>query len=385
MIRIGVAGLGYAATLLIPSILEHPGAEVVALAEPNELPREAFCEDFAIRATPSFEELLALDDLDAIYVATPHQFHAEHVVAALRSGRHVLVEKPMALTLADCDEMIAAQRESNKVLQVGHTHAYDPPVLALRALVEEGRFGRLGMITALNYTGYLYLPRRPEELDTSRGGGIVFNQLPHQIDTVRTISGATPSRLSAVCGSWDGTRPTEASAAALLRFDDGLVASVTYSGYAHLEGSLLYRGLDREGPTATQHAELRRRLRSLDEAGEVEARVRGGYPSRREAIAARHELGAGHERFGLLVCGFEHADVVPSPTGLTAFTDDGPEEIVVPPGSGGGRRATVIDEFCRTIAGGEPLHDGPWGRTTLAVCLAVLESSAAGREVAVAS
>ena len=191
MIRIGVAGLGYASTLLIPSILDHPGAEVVALAEPTTS-SEAFCADFGVRGADSFEELLAGDDLDAVYVATPHQFHAEHVIAALESGRHVLVEKPMALTIAECDEMIAAAAASGKVLQVGHTHAYDPPVLALRGLVEEGRFGRLGMISALNYTGYLYLPRRPEELDTSIGGGIVYNQLPHQIDTVRTIAAPPP-------------------------------------------------------------------------------------------------------------------------------------------------------------------------------------------------
>ena len=132
-------------------------------------------------------------------------------------------------------------------------------------------------------------------------------------------------------------RATEASAAALLRFDDGLVASVIYSGYAHLEGGLLYGGLDREGPSATHHAALRRRLGTMDAAQEVEARVRGGYLSRRDKIAARRTLPQpGHERFGLLICGFEHADVVPSPTGLVAYTDDGPTEIEVPPGSGGG-------------------------------------------------
>ena len=85
--------------------------------------------------------------------------------------------------------MIDAAQRAGVHLIVGHSHSFDAPVLRLRALIESGDFGRVRMINAINYTDYLYRPRRPEELDTAQGGGAVFNQAAHQVDIVRLIGG----------------------------------------------------------------------------------------------------------------------------------------------------------------------------------------------------
>ena len=81
-----------------------------------------------------------------------------------------------------------AARRAGVHLVVGHSHSFDAPVRRLRELIASGEFGAVRMINAINYTDYLYRPRRPEELDTAQGGGAVFNQAAHQVDMVRLIA-----------------------------------------------------------------------------------------------------------------------------------------------------------------------------------------------------
>ena len=88
-------------------------------------------------------------------------------------------------------------------LVVGHSHSFDAPVRRLRALIASGEFGAVRMINAINYTDYLYRPRRPEELDTAQGGGAVFNQAAHQVDMVRLIGGGQVTSVRALTGAWD--------------------------------------------------------------------------------------------------------------------------------------------------------------------------------------
>ena len=79
--------------------------------------------------------------------------------------------------------MIEAVDRTGVKLIIGHTHSYDPAVRTLREVIVSGELGKLGMINTWNYTNFLYRPRRPEELDTSLGGGILFNQVSHQAPT----------------------------------------------------------------------------------------------------------------------------------------------------------------------------------------------------------
>src|SRR4029077_7003361 len=153
---------------------------------------------------------------EVVYVATPHQFHREHAILAANHGKHVILEKPMALTLADCDAIIAAAERNKGRLVVGHTHASDPAVRLMQLLISHGALGKLGMINCFNYTDYLYRPRRPEELDTARGGGILFNQLPHQIDIARLLGGGLVRSVRAHTTVLDPVRPTEGSCIAFL-------------------------------------------------------------------------------------------------------------------------------------------------------------------------
>ena len=115
--------------------------------------------------------------------------------------------------------LIDAARRAGVHLVVGHSHSFDAPVVRLRALSRAAISARVRMINAINYTDYLYRPRRPEELDTAQGGGAVFNQAAHQVDIVRLVGGGRVASVRAATGAWDPARPTEGAYAALLTFD----------------------------------------------------------------------------------------------------------------------------------------------------------------------
>ena len=101
-IRLGVVGLGRAFTLMLPTFVRHRAIQLVACVDPRIDARNCFVRDFAGRAYESVEEIAADPEVEVLYLASPHQFHVEHVQIAARHGKHVLVEKPMALRLEDC-------------------------------------------------------------------------------------------------------------------------------------------------------------------------------------------------------------------------------------------------------------------------------------------
>src|SRR5437764_15288405 len=133
--RIGAAGLGRAFMLMAPTLAADKRVALVAAADPRAEARAQFERDFGGRAYASAEELCADGEVDLVYVATPHQFHAEHARLAFAAGKHALVEKPMALSLDECRAMIDAARAAHRHLIVGHSHSFTAPVARARRLI----------------------------------------------------------------------------------------------------------------------------------------------------------------------------------------------------------------------------------------------------------
>src|SRR6187401_99741 len=151
-IGLGIVGLGMAGAVMVHAAAVHPGYVLKAGADPHPGPREAFARDHNARAYADVTELVADPAVEAVYIATPHQFHASHARLAAEHGKHIILEKPMALTLADCDAIIAAAERHQIHVVVGHTHAFDPAVRLMRDLALRGGLGRIGMIQSFNYT-----------------------------------------------------------------------------------------------------------------------------------------------------------------------------------------------------------------------------------------
>ncbi len=380
-VRLGVAGLGRAFTLMLPTLSAHPGVELVAAADPRREARDRFAADFNAKAYGSVEELCADKAVEAVYVATPHRHHAPHAILAARSGRHVLVEKPMALSIEEAESMVAAAREGGVRLVVGHSHSFDAPILRARAIVESGELGAVRMITALNFTDFLYRPRRPEELDTAAGGGVIFSQAAHQVDVVRLLGGGLAERVRAMTGAWDPRRATEGAYSALLAFRGGAFASLTYSGYGHFDSDELCGWIGETGARKDPalYGAARRALASIaDPAAEAAAKAARNYGG-----ASYAKPGAEppwHEHFGLVIVSCERGDVRPTPSSVIVQGDDSQRtEALAKPAV---PRAEVIDELCEAVlANRSPLHDGEWGLATLEVCIAMLRSARESREV----
>jgi phthalate 4,5-cis-dihydrodiol dehydrogenase len=382
-IRLGIAGLGRAFTLMLPTFAADPRIALAAASDLRPEARQRFESDFGAPTYDTIEALCDDPSIDAVYVATPHQMHAAHVAIAAARGKHVLVEKPIAVRLDECRTIIDAVQNAGVQLVVGHSHSFNAPILHARKLIDSGAYGAVRMIHAFNYTDYMVRPRRPEELDTAQGGGVIFSQGAHQIDIVRLLGGGRVRSVRAMTGNWDRTRPTEGAYSALLGFEDGAFASCTYSGYAHFDsdefmGFVGEMGLPKD---PSRYGAMRKALRAASNADEEAAlKAARNYGGASYVPAGAPPPERSHQHFGVFVVSCEFGDLRPTPDGVMIYGDDAvgfdpvPVRDIV--------RAEVIDEFYGAVVEGKPpLHDGEWSRATLEVCLAILESAEAQAEI----
>jgi phthalate 4,5-cis-dihydrodiol dehydrogenase len=381
-IGIGVIGLGRAFTLMLPTWRDDPRVRLVAAFDPRASARAAFAQHFGGVAYDSAQAVCADPAVQWVYVATPHGLHAEHVCLAAQHGKHVLVEKPMALNLAQADAMIEACERAGTQLIVGHSHSFNAPVRLARQLIASGRYGAVRMIHAMQYTDFLYRPRRPEELDTTQGGGVVLSQASHQVDIVRLLGGGCVERVRAMTGRWDARRPTEGAYSALLRFDSGAFASLSYNGYGHYDSDTLMDGIGELGAAKDRLSHARTRQRhalTTDEQAEAQAKAErnfGGSQWQPAPVQAPTAI----QHFGPVIVSCEQADLRLHALGVEVCDANGPQQIAAPLPAV--PRAEVIDEiWAADRMGQRPLHDGLWSRATLEVCLALLSSEAGACDI----
>lgn len=383
ILRLGVAGLGRAFTIMLPTFVADSRVQLVAAADPRADARSRFAADFGGKTYESVEELCTDPDVEVVYIATPHQHHAENARAAAAKAKHVLVEKPMATGLDDCTAMIEAAHKAGVYLIVGHSHSFDAPIRRAHEIIANGAAGKVRLINAFNYTDFLYRPRRPEELDTAQGGGVLFNQAAHQIDIVRLLGGGRVKTVRAMTGIWDASRPTEGAYCAFLSFADGAVATATYSGYAHFDSDEFSGWIAELGAPKdpNRYGAARRALAGVTSpADEMKLRTALAYGRSDTSAATKPAADRWHQHFGEVIISCEHADLRPLPNGVMIYDDTSRrlDELPRPQVP----RGEVIDELYDAVVHNRPpLHSGEWARATLEVCLAILQSSHDQREI----
>lgn len=380
--RLGVLGLGRAFTLMVPTFSGDARVRLVAAFDPQQAACQAFEPTFGGTSMSSAEAVCSHPDVEWVYVATPHQMHVDHVVLAASHGKHVLVEKPLALSLDDCTRMIDACEAVGTQVIVGHSHSFDAPVLLAKALIDSGDFGRVRMVHAMQYTDFMYRPRRPEELDTSRGGGVVFSQAAHQMDMVRLLCGGEVTSVRALTGRWDPARPTEGAYSALLTFANGAFASATYNGYGYYDTDVLMDDIGEMGTPkpADAHLQTRTRLRlAADEAAEAALKSQRNFGGP-QYVPARVGPPDACQHFGPVLVSCERGDLRLTPLGVQVIDQGGTR--FVPVKLPAVARAEVIDELWGVARQGlAPMHGGRWARATLEVCLAILSSQQSGADI----
>ena len=371
-IRIGLVGLGTGGRSLPLAIAKTSGFAFVAGADLREEGRAQYASEFAIQTFASVEALCALQELDAVYVATPNPFHAEHAIAALQAGKHVMVEKPMALTLEDCDRMIAAAEQNRVKLMVAHTRSWNAPIRKMREIISSGRLGPVTQVHTIRYSPWLLRPREPMEIDTDLGGGVCYRQAPHQVDIARLLGGGLVESVRAHAGRWSAENDTEGNYSALLQFAGGVSATLIYDGYGYfddrelIEGDV-FGGERRSGPG--------QRLRQARAAGQLDKNTS------RSGVAFDIERGDGDPSrrprqpfFGITLVSCQRGALRQSSAGVFIYDEQGRSEVTCDRWDG--PLKVELDEFRRSIILDQPMpHDGKWGKATLEVCLAMLQSS----------
>ncbi len=358
---------------MLPTFTADPRIALVAASDLRDDARRRFESDFGARTYGSIEDLCRDPDVEAVYVATPHQMHAQHVAIAARHGKHVLVEKPMAIALDQCQAMIDVVQKADVTMVIGHSHGFNAPILHTRKLIDSGAYGaRSRMIHALNYTDYMVRPRRPEEMDTAQGGGVLFSQGAHQIDIVRLLGGGHVQSVRAMIGNWDRARHdrrrlfrTADIRERRLRLADLSAAMRIRFRTSFRAGSARWACRKTRRAMAPAALPCRRASNADEEAALKAARNYGGKNYAPPSAAASPSDCISISAPSLSSC--ERADLRPMANGVMIYDDK--EARLDPVPVPDVPRAEVIDAILQgeSFNGKPPLHDGPWSMATLEV------------------
>ncbi|WP_237688031.1 Gfo/Idh/MocA family protein [Sneathiella sedimenti] len=373
-IGVGVVGLGRAFMLMLADLENDPRFNLVAACDTRSSARESFSSQYA---APTYSTVKALADdpyVEVVYIASPHQLHKDHAIAALAAGKHVLIEKPIAIDLASSRAIIDAAVGSKGNVIVGPSHSFDPQIEACLQIIKSGKYGSLRMIRTNYYTDFMYRPRRPEELRTEEGGGVVFSQAAHQVDVVRLLAGGQTAQVYAHTGAWDRKRPSEGAYTALLKFENGISANLFYSGFAHYDTDEEFQWMSELGikKDPAQYGAARRLLQTIDDKTEQRLKnLRAFGPD------INSQSPAGNEHFGGLVLTFDQADIRVTPQALYIYEDEQIRTEPVLPAIAG-RRGVLNALWALVKDGVSPVQDGRWGHATLEVCRGILTSGKSG-------
>lgn len=202
-IRVCLIGAGRVARVHAKSLVHHvPAAQLVAIVDPHKATLDETGEMFGIDAR--YETLqAALDgvEFDAVVITTPTFTHADLAVAAATAGKHVLLEKPMAMNLAECDAIIGAAERSGVILQLGFMRRFDPEFVAAAERIEAGEIGRPMLVKSLTH-GPGLPPPWARDLKTSNGNLAEVNS--HDWDCVRWLMGSNPQRVHTEVANFKG-------------------------------------------------------------------------------------------------------------------------------------------------------------------------------------
>jgi predicted dehydrogenase len=220
-----------------PALRDVPGGELVAVSRARAELAEAFAREYGARKwRRTAEELIADPEIDAVYIATPVDLHAGQTIAAARAGKHVLCEKPMALSPAECDRMIAACREAGVKLGIAYYRHFYPVINRIKDLLQSGEIGipSLAQINAFEY--YNPAPDNPRYWFMQKersGGGPMFDFGCHRIEVFLTLFGSV-REVESMVGNAAFAREVEDTASALFRFESGAQGclSVTHASLA---------------------------------------------------------------------------------------------------------------------------------------------------------
>ncbi len=336
-LKFALVGCGRISRKHVDAIAKAPNARLVAVCDLKLERAKALGDKLGIPSFENMDDMLrAMPQIDVVNVLTPTGYHAEHVVRVAKHGKHVVVEKPMALRLEDADEMILACDRAGVRLFVVKQNRYNVPVQRLRRALEAGRFGKLvmGTVRVRWCRRQDYYDQDPWRGTWELDGGVLANQASHHVDLLMWMLGQVES-VFAMTATRLVNVETEDTAAVVLRFSSGALGIV-------------------EATTATRPVDLEGSISILGERGTV---VIGGF--------AVNELET-----------WKFEEPLPEDATVIEESRTKPDNVY------GFGHQSFIENVVKTIRGqGAALVDGLEGRKSIEVINAIYESVQTGREV----
>ncbi len=228
----GVLGAaGIAKLRMIPAIQESESGRVAALASRSADKATEVAKQFGVeRAYGSYDELLADQDIDAIYIPLPNSMHCEWSIKALQAGKHVLCEKPLAISADECRRMVEAAGRSNRLLIEAFWYRHHPQNHLVREAIAEGKLGELRVVRAYHH-GNVTDPATNVRMKSELAGGTLVDNGPYPVNLCRWLFGKEPRAVSAFF-EFDPVYKVDVSFSGLLDFGPSQVGIVD-TGFKH--------------------------------------------------------------------------------------------------------------------------------------------------------
>lgn len=232
MFKIALVGTGKIAITHIRAIKNLEDVEIVALCDVNEEVVRPLAEEHKVPYFLDYKDIPKNVECDAVIINLPHFLHCESTIFFLENGINVLLEKPMANTVEECDKMIEAEKKSGKKLGIAHIMRFYNPIREIKRYIDSGELGKLVMVTDFRCEDYFF-PGRPRWFLSKKlaGGGITMNFGAHFFDKMFYLIGCYPTEVHANCGNAGNDFDVDAHAQIFAKFENGVSATFALSGY----------------------------------------------------------------------------------------------------------------------------------------------------------
>ena len=346
-LRFGIVGCGVIGPLHAKAISMLPDAQLVAVVDTVPEKAQELAQKYSVTPYSDMQEMYAKEQLDIVTICTPSGMHGKHAIAAMRAGHHVIVEKPMEITLATIEKMLRVQHETGRKMAVISQHRFDSATQQIHTLVNEQAFGRLVLGNALipwwrsqkYYNSGAW--RGTWELD---GGGVLMNQSIHSIDLLQWLMGPVKS-ISAYTDTLAHHMETEDVAVAILRFAHGAIGTIAATTSAYPGTGIRIEIYGDKGSAVIDSDTLSYLHLARDESEEV-----GPYG------------------------GVKLQSQTSEPSAVTGASD--------PAALATDTHALQIADMIRAVQeNGTPLVDGNAGRHPVEIILGIYESARTGKEI----
>ncbi len=267
-VRVGVLGTGAISQIVhMPILTDRPDVEVVAVSDADQPKAKAIAGRFGVKRVVTDQDLLEGELVDAVVISTPNHLHEDQALAALKAGKHALVERPLAFTERGVDRLLRAARKSGKVLMAGMSHRFRPDAAALASFVAGGELGQVYQVRGswLNRKLHLTRPTWRQSYELSGGGALMDLGVPAIDLCLHVIGYPAVTRVRAI--TFSGDYEVEDSAVVLIATDGGPAVSVevTWSFFSS-EDRQFFRVMGTEGSASLPPLQVFKQLggRPLD-------------------------------------------------------------------------------------------------------------------------